>query len=451
LSAQSLLDPLFTTSAMREVFSDRQRLQSMLGFEAALARAIARAGIAPEGAADVIQQACRAELYSLDSLATEALLAGNLAIPLVKALSTRVAKTDPVAAGFVHWGATSQDVIDTGLVLQLRKSLEIFDADLKQFADELASSTRKHASLTMPGRTWLQQAPPVTLGLKIVGWLDAIDRHRVRLREVIGRVLVVQFGGAVGTLAALGDRGPKVARALADELRLMLPPLPWHSHRDRLAEVATTLGLLTGTLGKIARDISLLMQTEVGEALEPGAPGRGGSSTMPHKRNPIGSASVQAAAIRVPALVSVMLTSMVQEQERGLGGWQAEWETLPEICLLAEGALARTSEIVAGLEVDAERMTANLKLKRGLILAESVVFALAEHMGRQEALAIVEEGCQRAIDERADLAAILAEDSRVTKNLSCEEISSRLDPNKYLGSATEWMEAVLLAHKESSK
>jgi len=447
LSTQQLLDPLFTTPAMREVFSDRQRIQRMLDFEAALARAIARTGIAPADAAEGIRDCCRTELYSVENLSREAPAAGNVAIPLVKALTAEVAKKDAKAAGFVHWGATSQDAIDTGLALQIREALEIFDADLKRLADLMATLAEKYAGAAMAGRTWLQQAPPVTLGLKIAGWLDAIERHRERLREARGRALVVQFGGAVGTLAALGERGPKVARALAEELRLELPAIPWHTHRDRLAEVAATLGLLTGTLGKIARDVSLLMQTEVGEVSEPGGAGRGGSSTMPHKRNPVASAAILAAAIRVPGLVSTMLSAMVQEHERGLGGWQAEWETLPEICLLTHGALARTTEIAAGLETDEARMAENLSATRGLIFAEAVAFALAERIGRQEAVALVEEACRKAVTERSDLLTILLADKRIAKVMTREEIAEQLEPGRYLGAGAQWIEAVLEARK----
>jgi len=422
----------------------------MLDFEAGLARATANGGIAPEKAAATIEAACRADLYSIEALGREATASGNLAIPLVRALTNEVAKTDPKAAGFVHWGATSQDVIDTGMVLQLRSAWEIFTADLDWLAGALATRAKEYASLAMAGRTWLQQAPPVTLGLKFAGWLDAVDRHRARLREARARVMVVQFGGAVGTLAALGNRGEKIAAALAKELKLELPAIPWHANRDRFAEVAAAMGLLAGTLGKIARDVSLLMQTEVGEAFEPAAPGRGGSSTMPHKRNPVASATVLAAAIRVPALVSVMLSAMVQEHERGLGGWQAEWETLPEICLLTHGALARTAEIVAGLETDAARMAANLKISRGMIFAESVVFALGEKIGRQQALGIVEEACREATSKNRELASVLAEIPSVAGIVSREELAKRTEPGAYLGAARSWIEAVLEAHKDSA-
>src|SRR4029077_3069882 len=271
------------------------------------------------------------ELFDMESLARATALSGNVAIPMVKALTEFVAHSDVQAAAFVHWGATSQDAIDTGLVLQLREALDLIDRDLAHLSASLTRLAAAHKSTLVAGRTWLQQGPPVTFGLKVAGWLDGVDRHLERLNHARTQVSVLQFGGAVGTLAALADRGLDVAAALARDFTLELPELPWHSHRDRLAEVAPSLGLLVGSLGKIARDISLMSQTEIDEVVEPSGPGRGGSSTMPHKRNPVGSAVILAAALRVPALVSTVLTAMVQEHERGMGGWHAEWETLPEI------------------------------------------------------------------------------------------------------------------------
>ena len=261
-----LLDPLFTTDRMRAVFSDRGRLQGMLDFEAALARAEARAGVLPASVVAAIESQCRADGFDIDALANANALAGNTAIPLVKALTALVATRDEAAARFVHWGATSQDAMDTGLVLQLRSALNLIEADLARLSDVLAGLADEHKRTVLAGRTWLQQATPITLGLKVAGALSAVERHRARIRELRPRVLVLQFGGASGTLAALGADGLKVAAALAGELKLGLPDVPWHAHRDRVAEVAAALGLLVGTLGKIARDISLLMQTEVGEA-----------------------------------------------------------------------------------------------------------------------------------------------------------------------------------------
>jgi len=258
----------------------------------------------------------------------------------------------------------------------------------------------------------------------------------------------LQFGGAVGTLAALGDKGPAVAAALADELKLALPNLPWHTHRDRFAEVATTMGLLVGSLGKIARDLSLMGQTEVGEVAEPPGAGRGGSSTMPHKRNPVGSAVVLAASIRVPALVSVMLTSMVQEHERGLGGWHAEWETLPEICTLTAGALAHLTTVLNGLEIDSAKMNANLEITHGLIMAEAVAVALAEKIGRMPAHKILEKASKRSAENSQPLQSVLMEDAEVRQHLSAEDIKCLLEPKNYMGSAEIMVDKVLAARKQ---
>jgi 3-carboxy-cis,cis-muconate cycloisomerase len=441
----ALLDALFTTDAMREVFSDRHQLQRMLDFEAALARALARIGIAPASVVAAIESQCRASAFDIDSLARSAALSGNVAIPLVKALTELVAKSDAEASAFVHWGATSQDAIDTALVMQSREALELIDADLAHLADALAALAEAHKFTLVAGRTWLQQGPPVTLGLKVAGWLEAIERHRQRLHGTREQLSFLQFGGAVGTLAAVADRGPELAAALARELKLALPDIPWHSHRDRLAEAAASLGLLVGSLGKIARDISLMSQTEIDEVVEPSAPGRGGSSTMPHKRNPVGSAVILAAALRVPQLVSTVLASMVQEHERGLGGWHAEWETLPEIFRLAAGALAHMKAIVDGLEVHPEKMLRNLNQTRGLILAEAVAFALRKPLGREKSHQIVEEAARRAVQEGRDFAGLLMEHPDVRSHLSAAELARLLDPASYLGAAIEMTEKVLSA------
>jgi 3-carboxy-cis,cis-muconate cycloisomerase len=291
----------------------------------------------------------------------------------------------------------------------------------------------------------MQQALPVTFGLKAAGWLSAIERHRQRVKELRVRALVLQFGGAAGTLASLGNRGLDVAAALAEELKLSLPAIPWHAQRDRVAEVATTLGLLVGSLGKIARDVSLAMQTEIGEAFEPAAPGRGGSSTLPHKRNPVSSAVVLAAAAKVPALVSVMLAAMVQEQERGLGNWHAEWETLPEICLLAAGALGQMTQVMEGLETDARRMRLNLDATRGLIMAEAVSSALAAKLGRQAAHELVEAACRRAVEQDGSLRDVLERDTKLAAHLSTAELDRLFDPENNLGVAEQLVDRVLAA------
>ena len=445
------LDPLFRTDAMRAIFSDRGRLQGLLDFEAALAKAEARLGVIPKSAALAIAAQCQAKLFDIEALAHAAVTAGNPAIPMVNALTVLVGKKKKQAAGYVHWGATSQDAMDTGLVLQLRDAFDLIEADLARLADALARFAKKHKRTPMAGRTWMQQALPITLGLKAATALSAVERHRVRLTELRARVLVIQFGGAAGTLASLGDRGLDVAKALATALKLGDPDSPWHAHRDRVAEVATMLGLLVGTLGKIANDVSLMMQTEVGEAFEPAAPGRGGSSTMPHKRNPVGCAVVLAAATKVPALVSVMLSAMVQEHERGLGNWHAEWETLPEICMLSAGALGQLTQVIEGLEIDPVRMRHNLDATRGLILAEAVSAALAPKLGREAAHALIEEACRRAVEQDKPLRDVLAKDAKVRNLLSAADLDRLFDPANYLGAAEQFVDRVLAARTTREK
>jgi 3-carboxy-cis,cis-muconate cycloisomerase len=444
----NLLDPLFRSQAVEKVFSNRATLQAMLDFEAALARAEARAGFIPASVAPAIEAKCRAELYDMTVLARAAASAGNLAIPLVKQLTLLVAKKEKDAARYVHWGATSQDVIDTGRVLQLRQALVLISSELDLFAAALGELAHKNRATLIVARTWMQQALPTTFGFKAAGWLDAIDRHRARLAETQERCLVLQFGGAVGTMAALGDRGLDVAANLAKELQLPLPELPWHSQRDRMAEIATTLGLFCGTLGKIARDISLHTQTEVGEVFEPSADGRGGSSTMPHKRNPVTSAVVLSAAARVPPLVSTMLAAMIQEQERGLGGWHAEWETLPDIVRLTAGALHHLTTTVSELELDPERMRQNLEVTHGLIFAEAVAMALAEKMPRTEAHELVQQACKRAQTTRRELRSVLAQDAIVKTNLSDAELDRLFTPANYLGVADQFIDRVLASSTE---
>jgi len=440
-----LLDGLFGSERIAALFTDRARLQAMLDFEAALARAEASVGVIPANAVAAIVTHCRADLFDLGALASATALAGNPAIPLVKALTARVAADDALAARYVHWGSTSQDVIDSGLVLQLREALGLMQTDLDRLTAALGEAARAYRATPIVARTLLQHALPATFGLKLAGSLDATARHRQRLAEARKRALVLQFGGASGTLAALGDKGIPVSRALAKELDLPEAPLPWHAHRDRLAEVAVTLGLLAGTLGKIGRDIALLMQTEVAEVFEPAGEGKGGSSAMPHKRNPVGSVVAQAAALRVPGLVATMLSAMVQEHERGVGGWHAEWETLPQIVLLAAGALRHTVAMVGGMEVDTARMRRNLDATHGLIMAEAVSLALGEHIGRSEAHQLVEAACRRAITEGRHLRAVLGEGAEIRQHLPAEALDRLLDPTHYTGSANAFIDRALAA------
>jgi 3-carboxy-cis,cis-muconate cycloisomerase len=445
----TLTGPMLASADMLPLFSDHAAVQRMLDFEAALARAEAAHGVIPSAAAAPIAACCKAARLDLPALAQAAAAAGNLAIPLVKQLTAAVLGEDAEAGKYVHWGATSQDAIDTGLVLQLRDALDLIDADLAALAAALASLARAHRDTTMVGRTWMQHALPTSLGLKAAGCLDAVLRHQQRLQQVRKRALALQFGGAAGTLASLGDQGLPVSATLAHELGLSLPDLPWHTQRDRIAEVATVLGLLTGTLGKMARDISLLMQTDVAEVAEPSAPGRGGSSTMPHKRNPVGCAAALTAAMRVPALVSTMLSGMVQEHERALGGWQAEWDTLPDIVLLASGALRQMRDVAAGLQVDAGRMRANLDLTHGLIMGEAVMLALGARIGRMAAHKLVEKASQQAAASGRHLREVLGEDEEVSRHLPPEALDKLFDPASYRGESDAFVGRVLDSYERS--
>ena len=438
-----LFDKLFRYEAIDRIFSDREYVQALLDFEAALARAEAKAGVIPAADAQTIAAACRAEQFNVEELATQAALSGNVAIPLIKKLTELIAKQNKDAARFVHWGATSQDAMDTGLILQLRRALEVVDQDLARLTSTLATLADKHRATPIAARTWMQQALPTTFGFIVAGWLDAILRHRARFAELRARNLTLQFGGAVGTLAALSGRGPAVAKALAEELRLQLPSIPWHTHRDRITEIATALGLCVGTLGKIARDISLHAQTEIAEIAEPAGEGRGGSSTLPQKRNPVTCATVLAAAQRVPGLVSTMLSSMVQEQERGLGSWQAEWETLPEIVSLSGGALHHLAEMLPDLNVDPQRMSKNLDATHGLIFAEAVTMALADRLGKMPAHMLVESACKKARLENRHLKEVLREEQGLHGYLTPADLERLFDVRNYLGSTEEFVRRVL--------
>ncbi len=446
----SLLDGLFHYDALDKLFTDEASIQSMLDFETALARAEAKCGIVPATQAQIIASKCRTELFDFASIARDAALSGNLAIPLIRTLTELVAREDKDAARFVHWGATSQDVIDTGCVLQMRGALELIDQDLARLSNTLIALAEKHSATPIVARTWMQQALPTTFGFIVAGWLDAVGRHRKRLAEIRPRVLTLQFGGAVGTLAALGGRGPEVAVALANELNLARPAIPWHTHRDRIVEIATTFGLCAGTLGKIARDISLHSQTEIGELFEPFVEGRGSSSTMPHKRNPVTCAVVLAAATRVPGLVATLLSAMPQEEQRGLGGWHAEWETLPEVVCLCGGALHHLAEMLLGLEVDAARMARNLEITNGLIFAEAVTFALGDRMGKMPAHILVEAACKKAREQNRHLKDVLREKSGLHGHLTPADLESLFDVRNYLGSAGEFIRRVIAEARAGS-
>jgi 3-carboxy-cis,cis-muconate cycloisomerase len=438
-----LLSGLFADLDVSASLSDRARLQRMLDVEAALAGAESALGVIPAGAAASIRDEARAELYDLAAIASEAAADGNLAIPVVRHLTRRVATRDAGAARYVHWGATSQDIIDTGLVLQLKDALPAILLRLRSAAASAASHARRHAVTPIAGRTWLQQGTPTTFGLKAAGWLDALHRTTDGVHTAMQAALVLQFGGATGTLAALGEHGPAVADVLGARLGLAVPAAPWHAHRDRLASLACALGVAAGTLGKIGRDLALLGQTEVAEAFEAVAEGGGGSSTMPHKRNPVRVSVALAAAVRIPGLVATMLSAMPQEHERGLGGWQAEWETLPEIVRVTAGSARAMADALEGLVVDPARMRANLAATRGLAMAEAVTMALAVSVGKGDAHARVEAACRRAIAEQRELVDILSEDPIVTAVLDRAALERHLTPERYLGAAGTFVDRIL--------
>lgn len=424
-------------------FDGRAQLQAMLDVEAALAEAEAAVGVVPAACVAPIRAAADADLYDRARLAEETAGAGNPVIPMVRHLTARVAAADPDAARYVHWGATSQDILDTGLVLQLRAAAPAVAGHLQRAERAAAALARRYADAAMPGRTWLQQATPITFGLKAAGWTDALGRVRRRVEAALHGALVLQLGGAAGTLAALGTRGLAVTDALAARLDLRAAPTPWHAHRDRFVQLACALGVASGAAGKIARDLSLLAQTEVGEAAEGAGPGRGGSSTMPQKRNPVSASVALAAAGRTPGLVATLLGAMVQEHERGLGGWQVEWDVLPEMVLVTAGGTRTAAEALGNLSVDADRMRANLDASRGALLAEAAAMALAEAIGKHEAHACVAAACRRAADRRLPLIDVLAEDPAVSRHLDRAALEERLVPDNYLGVSREFIERAL--------
>ena len=443
-----LIDSLSTTAPLAELFSDDSVLQVMLEFEVALARAEAGLGLMPQSAAEAIKSAAKPANFDASSLAAETLRAGTPGIPLAKALAEKVGAQDQEAARFVHWGATSQDVADTALILLVKHSQPIFEADLSRLEVALLRLADDHGRTVMLGRTLLQPAPPVTFGLKAAGWLGTIERSRGRLDAAFADALVVQFGGASGTLAALGEVGLDVGRALAEELGLRCPNAPWHAHRDRLAALVVACGVLTGCLGKMARDISLLMQGEVAEASEPGGEGRGGSSTMPQKRNPIASAVTLAAANRVPGLVAAFLSGMVQEHERGVGGWQAEWSTVASVIQATGLAIASMAEAAEGLDVDGARMAENISATLGTVFAEKAAMLLAAALGRDAAREIVKTAALRSESERRKLSEVLAEIPAVASVLDEDALRDLETPEKYLGVSDELRKRLLFHRSE---
>jgi 3-carboxy-cis,cis-muconate cycloisomerase len=438
-----LLAPMLSSAAMRVACDDASTLQNILDFEAALARAEAAVGIIPATAAGPIATACKAESFDAADLAQAATRSGNLAIPLVKALTAKVAKLDADAARYVHWGATSQDVIDTATMLMLRAGIDALLGDIDRAIAGFAEMAQQHRHTAVVARTWLQHALPMPFGLKLAEYAAALHRSRARLRRLRSEALALQFGGAAGTLAALGDKGLAVAEKLAQELGLPLPDAPWHTHRDRIAEAASVFAIVAGTCGKIARDVSLMMQTDVAEAFEPSGEGRGGSSTMPHKRNPVAAASALAAATMAPNLAATIFAAQVGDHERSAGPWHAEWPTLPTLMLVTSGALAAIVDIAEGLEVDAARMRANLDMTGGLIMAEAIAMALAEKIGKSDAHDLIEAASKKAVADKKHLRDVLTADAKITAHLSAEGLAKLFEPMAYQGASQALIDRLL--------
>lgn len=440
----SLVLPMFSSAAMRAIVDDRARLQRMLDFEAALARAEGAVGVIPHAAVDPIVAAAKTEQLDLPAIAAAAPAAGNIAAPLIAALTAEVAKTNLDAAGFVHWGAGAQDVIDTALVLELRDGLDALIADLDRAVAAYVSLAGRYRRIATVARTAHQHTLPMPLGLKFAGYAGALGRARDRLKRLRKEALILQFGGAAGTLAVLDERGFDVCERLAALLDLPLFDAPWHSHRDRLAEVAAALAILAGSCGKIARDIALLMQTDVAEAFEP-APA--GSDAKPlvtaHARQPVIAANVIACAAMAPQLAATIMAALPHEHERATGAWQTEWLTFPALLLAVSGAVDGVTRIGEGLEVDNERLRANIDATRGLIMAESVAQALVDKLGKSIAAQVMEEAIAKSSAEKRPLQDIVGEDERVTLLMNPGEIARLFEPLSFQGVSQTFIERLV--------
>jgi 3-carboxy-cis,cis-muconate cycloisomerase len=431
---------IFGNEAMRNIFSDTNRVQKYLDFEAALARAQARLGIIPQPACDEILRHCNAEQFDFEKLKAETERIGYPVLPVVQQL---VALCKEGLGEWCHWGATTQDITDTATMLQIREGLVLIERDIAAISDSLAALARKYRDTPMAGRSNLQQAVPITFGYKVATYLAAFERHKQRLKELRERVLVFEFGGAAGTLSSLGKQGLAVQVELAKELNLRQPEIAWHTVRDRIAEVGCFLGLVTGICSKIAFDVKLMMQTEVEEVYEPFHEGRGSSSTMPQKRNPISSVYITAQTAVVRQHVAALLDAMVEDHERSTGPWEIEWIVLPEIFVLSAGALAQTRFLVSGLQVDEKKMRSNLDITKGLIVSEAVMMGLGPSLGRQRAHDLVYDVCRKVVATGRPLADLLAEDAEISKHMSRAELAKLCDPANYLGQAGEMVDRVL--------
>ena len=444
---------LFYQPDVTAIFSDHALLGYMIQAEVALAKAQAQVNVIPTSAATIIEQVGQSALEKIDfdDLAVATGLAGNIAIPFVKQFTAIVKQQDEDAARYVHWGATSQDIIDTATILQCRDALALVEKQLQSTYQISLQQAEHYRDQVMIGRTWLQQALPITLGHKFARYAAALQRDLERLQAMKERVLTAQLGGAVGSLASLQDQGSAVVKAFGMQLQLTAPECTWHGERDRMVEIASVLAMIIGNVGKMAKDWSLLMQTEIAEVFEPTAKGRGGSSTMPHKRNPVAAASILAAANRVPALMSSVYQSMVQDHERALGAWHAEWLAIPEIFQLCAGVLERNNEVLQGIEVNADAMQRNLDCTHGLIMAEAVMMALAAKIGRLNAHHLVEQACQQAVAQQTHLKDILAQMDEITAQFSTQQLDEIFQPASYLGNIQQQIDTVLQAAQGASK
>jgi 3-carboxy-cis,cis-muconate cycloisomerase len=431
---------IFSTAEMRHVFSDAARVGYYLEIEAAMAKAQARLGIIPEDAAKEIVRQCRIENIDFVRLKQQT---ERIGYPILGVVQQIVGLCADGLGEWCHWGATTQDITDTAAILQIRAALDLVEQDMEAVAAALADLARRYRDTPMAGRSNLQQAVPLTFGFKMAALLAAMQRHRERLKELRPRVLVGEFGGAVGTLASLGRDGLKVQAEMMRELGLGQPAIAWHTVRDTIGEVACFLGLVTGTLGKISMDVKLLMQTEVAEVYEPFHEARGSSSTMPQKRNPISCLYIHSTAALVRQHVAALLEAAVADHERSTGPWEIEWIALPEIFLLASGALSQTRLLVQGLEVDAARMRANLDLTKGMIVSEAVMMGLGPHLGRQRAHDLVYDICRKVAATGEPLVDLLAKDPEISKHLTRRELEAMCDPAGYLGLAGEMVDRVL--------
>ena len=448
---------LASAEAMR-VLDDRAFVQAMLAFEAALARAQEAAGAIPAGAGERIAAACDAGGFDVDALVAEGSRVGTIAIPLVKALTAAVAKADADAALVVHWGGTTQDVLDTAQVLVTRRVLALVDRDLSVLVSALLKLADEHGDAALLGRTLMQPAQVTSLGFKLAGWIAPLVRAQVRLRQAGAAALQVQLGGAVGTRAAMGDSGDAVLAGVARLLELRAPVAAWHTQRDELVALGCEFGLLAGSLGKIAKDISLLAQGEVGELAEPAGGGRGGSSAMPHKRNPVAAMLALAGALRAPQRVAALLAAMAQEHERGLGNWQAELAEFQELMAGTHGALAALAQAAGGLQVDAARMRRNIDALQGLVFAEALAMRAAQVVGKADAHHWVEGLSQETVARGAHLhdvaLAALARDARLRDAIPAAELAALFDadaPARHAGALAAPQLAALAVHADEMR